>query len=218
MTPDTTPLPTESMQTPLPELGLSQQLLARARDGDEVALGDLLARYRQRILSVVRIRVGQKLASLIEPDDLVQEVMIIATRKLVELEPTSHASILNWLTKVAENVIRGHVAFHRAKRRDADRAVPLDAGEGEGPAGKIPASGPSPSSHARRRELQDLLDGRVRELEPEHYREVIVLRDYLCCEWEEVRERLDRPSVSAAQELHRRAMVRLRRLMRPYLG
>jgi DNA-directed RNA polymerase specialized sigma24 family protein len=75
----------------------------------------------------------------------------------------------------------------------------------------------SPSRVVQRSELEALVDAYVQELDPPEYREVILLRDYYMEEWEEVRAKLDRPTIAAAQELHRRAHHRLRERMRKHL-
>ena len=74
---------------------------------------------------------------------------------------------------------------------------------------------PTPSDIARRKVVLQQLDAAVAALEPEVYRQVIVERDYKGADWEDVRRRLDRPSVAATQELHSRAHIKLRRLYRP---
>ena len=58
------------------------------------------------------------------------------------------------------------------------------------------------------------MDARVAELEPEEYREVLILRDYCGAGWELVRERFGLLSVDAAQELYRRAHEKLARRLR----
>jgi hypothetical protein len=62
-----------------------------------------------------------------------------------------------------------------------------------------------------------LLDARVAQLEPEEYREVLILRDYCGADWELVRERFSLLSAEAAQELYRRAHEKLARRLRSHL-
>lgn len=69
----------------------------------------------------------------------------------------------------------------------------------------------------QREDSERLVDARVAELEPEEFREVLILRDYCGSEWELVRARLGLLSVEAAQELYRRAHEKLARKMRAHL-
>ena len=52
---------------------------------------------------------------------------------------------------------------------------------------------------------------------PDHYREVVFLRDYAKADWEEIRKTLDKPSVPAAKQLHQRAWIEIRKIARPRL-
>ena len=54
------------------------------------------------------------------------------------------------------------------------------------------------------------------ELSSDH-REVILLRDYCGGAWDYVAEEMGRDNVHATQELHRRAWIKLRGLVRPKL-
>ena len=55
----------------------------------------------------------------------------------------------------------------------------------------------------KRIEFQELVDRQVEDLESANYREVILLRDYQECEWEEICSLLNRPTVSATKGLSR---------------
>ena len=59
-----------------------------------------------------------------------------------------------------------------------------------------------------RAELEKIVDECLEAL-TDHYREVILLRDYAGADWDFIAKELDRSSVGAAQQLHRRARVEL---------
>jgi len=186
-------------------------LVRRIQAGDAQATEELLARYRPRLARIVRMRLGRELGARFDDDDVVQEALLIAVQRFPAFELRTHAGILGWLVGIAENVVLKRRAEHAAERRDARREVPLQAGTSSAaPDLGLAARGASPSSIASRAEYEALVDAAVESLEPPDYREVILLRDYLEASWEEIRDRLGRPSVHAAQELHQRAHRRLR--------
>lgn len=208
--------PDPSPPEPLPELSRSIELVRQFHAGDPAACNELLARYRPRLLRIVRVKLGPGLRSLLDEEDVVQEALLVAATKLASFELRSHAGILNWLARIAENVIRQKREHHGAEKRAAGRAVPLQPGTGTADLA-LAASGLSPSRQASRAELEALVDATVEELEPPEYRAVILQRDYYQEEWEEVRRALDRPTVAAAQELYRRAHQRLKERLRKHL-
>jgi RNA polymerase sigma factor (sigma-70 family) len=196
------------------------ELVHRVRDGDDGALNELFHRYRPRLERIVRIRMGARLRRFLEVDDLIQEVYIVALRKLGEIELRNHASIIQWLAKVAENQIRDKLDYFAAQKRDDAREVPLEMRRpgGEAPLRReIADVGTSPSLAAQRTELEGVVDACIQELEPIAYREVVLLRDYYDADWESICEKLERPTVAAAQELYRRAQIRLTRLLKARL-
>lgn len=199
-----------------PELARSIALLRAFQAGDVGACNELLARYRPRLVRIVRTRLGRALRLRVDEEDIVQETLLVASERLATFELRSHAGLLQWLARIADHVILSKHAHHGADKRSPKREVRLD--ETGGPAESIYASSTlSPSRSAQRAELEALVDSAVEDLEPPEYREVILLRDYYLEDWEEVRRQLDRSTVAAAQELHRRAHRRLREVLRPYL-
>jgi RNA polymerase sigma-70 factor, ECF subfamily len=82
------------------------QLVHAARSGDRAAFGELYQRYRRMVHGVLLAHVPYA-----EVDDLVQDVFLIAMRRLESLrEPTAFAG---WLLAIARN--RAH-DFHRRPR------------------------------------------------------------------------------------------------------
>lgn len=203
----------------LPDVAHSLVLARRARDGDERALNELLERYQERLRRIVRVRMGAGLRRELESMDVVQEALIVAARKIDTAQLRTHASILSWMASIAENQLRDAHDHATAQRRDRRREVPLQpAGPpGDTEAGRedhLAANDTLPEDRAARGELAELVDEAMAELSEEH-REVILLRDYSGASWDEVRVALGRASAGAVQELHRRAWIRLRRLVRP---
>ena len=65
-----------------------------------------LATHDERLERIVRVRLGARIQRHIESVDIVQETFAVAFQKIEEFEFRSHASILSWLARIAENQIR----------------------------------------------------------------------------------------------------------------
>lgn len=204
----------------LPDITESMRLVEEAQGGSREALNELLRRYEPRLRRIVRIRLNSKLRRVVDSVDIIQETYRSAFGKIDSLELRSTASILQWLSRIAENqMIDTHRHFFGAKR-DRDREVPLHGGSNRGSdsssdsPGFLPASPvASPADEVSRRELHAIVDEAVAEL-PDEYREVIMLRTYLGGSWDFVTKEMGKPSSEAARQLHRRARIRLSRLVR----
>jgi RNA polymerase sigma-70 factor (ECF subfamily) len=81
-------------------------------------IGQLFSRYHQRVALWVRLLGGPR----IEVEDAVQEVFLVAQRRLRRLE--REEELITWLRRVTENVVRDQ---RRRWRRD-EQAVDVSAG------------------------------------------------------------------------------------------
>jgi RNA polymerase sigma-70 factor (subfamily 1) len=207
----------EGVQLDVPDLSRSIELVKLVQGGDRAALDELFERYKPRLLRIIRVKMGARLQRYLDEEDILQEVFVIAMRKVQEFELRTHAGILQWLARIAQNEISSKVEFYTAQKRDAAQEVPLRADSGTRHGVLVSAAEPSPSQHALRAEFEELVDSYVQELDPAEYRDVILRRDYYQEEWEEIRTGMGRPTVEAAQELYRRAYKRLREHMSKHL-
>ena len=215
--------PAESLAgAPLLDMTESMDLVVQAQAGDEGALNDLLQRYEPRLRRVVRIRLGARLRNHMESGDIVQDAYQVAFQKIGDLELRSAASILQWLSTIAEHKIKDANDYFSAQKRDTRREVPLETKSARDGSTSfeldLASDDAAPEERAFRGEIRDMLDEAMVELSEEH-REVILARDYFGGSWEYVAEQLERAgNVHATQELHRRAWKRLKELVRPRLG
>ncbi len=198
----------------LPPERVSLQLLARAQEGDEEALAQLLERYGDRLRRIVRIQLRHSpLRRAQDSMDVVQDTFIAALPKLRDLRLKSAASLLHWLSIIATNQIRDAYGRETADKRDFRLAVPISR---ENPAhDPAAASVEVPARAVEMNELKERLDDAVAEL-PEDQRRVVVLRDYCGESWERIAAELARET-GAARQLHQRAWIRLRRELRPWI-
>lgn len=204
------PRPLEPELDGAPGAEESAALLRQAQGGDGAALGELLARYHERVQRIVRLRMGPSLRAAMESTDLVQETHLAALRGFRAFEGRERGSFVHWLARIAENQVRDAADRWSAQRRDLARELRLDSARDASGAGAAPADAraePSPSEQAARRELREIYDACVAELPP-RYREIVLLRDYELLEWPEVAVALE-TNAHAAQELHRRAQLKL---------
>jgi RNA polymerase sigma-70 factor (subfamily 1) len=198
-------------------LSRSIELVGLIQQGDREALDELLERYKPRLRRIIRVKMGSRLQRYLDEDDILQEVFLIAMRKGQDFELRSHAGILQWLARIAQNEISSKVEFYKAQKRDQGREVPIRADSGTGHGVLVPGPQATPSQEALRAEFEELVDSYVEELEPSDYREVVLRRDYYQEEWEGIRAAMGRPTIEAIQELYRRAHKRLRERMSRHL-
>lgn len=196
------------------DVAQSVDLLARAQAGDSAALGQLVERYQERLLRIVRIRLGPRgrgLRRFLESTDVAQETWKAALKGFGGLRLEGEGDLSRWLGRIATNEIRDLLDHVQAQRRARERERPLDP---SAPDPADPVAGPG--TQAERAELSEMLDEVIAEL-PDDYRDVVLLRDYCGADWESVAERVGRSSVHAAQQLHQRAWIKVRRKIGPRL-
>jgi RNA polymerase sigma-70 factor (ECF subfamily) len=194
-------------------------LVRRAQEGDQQALERIINRYYERVRKIVRIRLGPKLRTALDSGDILQDTFIAAARRFKDFEPRDEASLINWLSKLAEHQITDAAAHYNAKKRDISRRVSLeksqspDEDSGPGLAADPPDDGPSPSEVAVQAEEASIVEECLHEL-PEQYRDLILMRNYAGSTWADIAKKTHRPSEAAARMMHARAMVELGKLMK----
>lgn len=197
----------------------SLELVRSAQQGDREALNRLLERYQERLARVVRVRLGPKLRSVVDSDDIVQETFLAAVQAFDRFEMRDDASLLNWLAKLAERQIIAAADYHTAKKRDVKRRVRLSTPSPDLPTRELGRQLASetkiPVEKISQAEQVELVETCLAEL-PEELRELIVWRDYLEAPWETVARETGRPSAAAARMMHARAIVELGKLLRQH--
>jgi RNA polymerase sigma factor (sigma-70 family) len=196
------------------------ELVWQGQKGNAGAVNELFTRYIPRLRRILCIKITAAQRPRVDPEDVLQETLIVATRRLNELEVRTPSSILQWLSKIADYEIKNRLEYLHAEKRDPSREQRVRSdSESEDLTGVIvPSADPTPSQTFARSEMEDLIDLHVKQLEPPDYREVILLRDYYEADWEKIRSMLGRPSIEAVQDLYHRAQKRLRERVAKFLA
>lgn len=200
------------------EITRSLDLVLRAQEGDQAALNRLCERYYDRVRRIVRLRLGARLRETIDSGDILQETFMAAVRSLDSFEMREEASLVNWLSRLAERQIIAAADYHGAKKRDRRRNVSLTASIGDSQSIRTLTTlpddrSPLPLETTANEEEQKIVEDCLQRL-PEEYRELILLRNYAGASWEAVAEETGRPSAAAARMMHARALVELGKLVR----
>ncbi len=187
---------------------MTNQMLERARAGDEDAFRELTDPYRREL----QIHIYRIVGSVHDAEDLLQETLLAAWRGLERFE--GRASVRAWLYRIATN--RALDALRATRRRPEDfqrmtaRPEPTRYGEAiwlepfpdvllEG----IPDQAPGPEARYETKEAIEL--GFIVGLQhlPPPQRAVLVLRDVLGYHAEEVAEMLETTAQSVNSLLRR---------------
>jgi RNA polymerase sigma-70 factor (ECF subfamily) len=201
------------MAPALPDTG---QLIDQASQGDPAAQQQLLARHRDRLRRMVRLRMDRRLAARVDPSDVVQEALAEAAVKLSEYLRRRPLPFYPWLRRLAwERLVKLHRRHIRAQRRSVTRE---DAGRLALPdesvlvlARRLIAPGSSPSQHLIREELRGRVRDALARLD-EGDREVLVLRYLEQLSNAEIGAVLG-VSAGAVKMRHLRALERIRGLL-----
>ena len=188
-----------------------ERLIARARERDEAALGELFDANAQRLLESVRAELGEKLRQRLESQDVMQQVYLDVLHDIERFESRGDDAFFQWLRRIAINRIcdADRRGFQAAKRRGEVRAADV------GPEA-IGGSGPRPSMAAGFGEQVRLLEGALAKL-GEDQRQAIELRYLRQLNVAETAARMDR-SERAVRSLCVRALIRLRELLGDAIG
>jgi RNA polymerase sigma-70 factor (ECF subfamily) len=179
-------------------------LLERARNGSDEALGALVERCGPKLLALVRLRLGPSLRREVESRDVLQSALLKAVGGFDRFAGTDGGSLMAWLARIAENEVRDLAEHHGRQRRDAARRVSLE----ESPeAARLASRVRSQTSLVACGERLSAMTAALESLAADH-REVIVLHALQELSFPEVGQRLGR-SADACRMLFARAMTAL---------
>lgn len=193
----------------------TDDLLAQARGGDPVALGQLLEGYRQYLILLARLQIGRAVAVKVAASDVVQETFLEAHRDFAQFRGATGRELAAWLRQVMARNLANTVRRYRGTRQrdlrlEQQLVAALDRSS-DSLAATLPGRVESPSAAAVRTEGAVFLAEALARL-PQDYREVLVLRNLEERSFAEVSERMGR-SVDSVKKLWARGLAQLRRML-----
>jgi RNA polymerase sigma-70 factor (ECF subfamily) len=139
--------------------------VSAAGAGDRAALDALCARHAGRLLSAIRARMPAAVAQRVGAEDILQETLLEAARRIEDFEPRGDGTFYRWLVGIARFKISEAQRAGHARKRALE--VPLD--------GDPARSQTSPSGGAMRAERHERVARALARL-PERQAEAVRLR------------------------------------------
>ncbi|MCA9070481.1 MAG: sigma-70 family RNA polymerase sigma factor [Planctomycetaceae bacterium] len=192
-------------------------LIKQVEQGHPHALGELLQRYRGRLLRIVDFRMDSRLRSRLDATDVIQETFIEVTIRFEEYLTQPEMPFFLWLRFIALQKLlqlrRHHIGV---QSRNAEREVPLFLGAYPQATSAVLAAHllgkqTTPSEAAIRAESRVRLEQALNSMDNID-REVLALRHFERMTNKEVSTLLDLTE-TAASNRYMRALKRLRRVM-----
>ena len=188
------------------------ELVAGAQDGDPAAFAELIGRYEERILRLVR---GMVPAADVE--DVAQEAFLKAFRKLHLFDGRS--SFYTWIYRIAVNHITNYLKKERRRRwvNLLDRTVSdVVHDEGADPSYVDRVKSPGPDQKMEANERAQIVWAAVRSLSIK-YRVPLVLFHYEGLSYNDIAESMGL-SLSAVESRIHRAKKQLIKKLEPWAG
>lgn len=161
----------------------TEALIRRVEGGDERALSNLFARYRDRLRRMVKLRMDRRLQGRLDASDVLQEAFLDVARRAGEYRTDPKMPVFLWLRLITGQRL---MALHRkhlgAQMRDAAQEVSLHRGALP-PASSISIAAmllgriTSPTRAASRAEMQVRLQDVLNSMDPID-REILTLRHF----------------------------------------
>jgi RNA polymerase sigma-70 factor, ECF subfamily len=195
----------------------TQGLLSRVERDGAAAEERLWARHRDPLRRMIAQRLGPALGRRVDASDVVQEVLLRASRRLGEYLRDPAMPFHLWLRQIAlDQVIDAHRRHRVAARRSVDRERPLASAafadrSSLDLAAELRDPGITPAAAALRRELQCRFHAALGRLD-EADREVLLMRHFEQLSNGDAARALGL-SEAAAGMRHLRALRRLRAIL-----
>jgi RNA polymerase sigma-70 factor (ECF subfamily) len=185
------------------------RLMIQVKQGDESAFEELVARYQNRVLTVLFNAIGNRE----EAEDLTQEVFLRIFRARHGYHPSAKFS--TWLFTITNNL-----ALNARRSRRARRVVAIESGE-SGPLGPRPQEqlvvekSPTASGQLHASEVAEMVREAVAKLD-ERQRMAVLLNKFEDLPYAEIAHIMG-TTPKAIKSLLSRARTNLREMLEPYL-
>jgi RNA polymerase sigma-70 factor (ECF subfamily) len=207
------------MHSPEPD---TDELVRRAGIGDDAAMRALFERHRGRLANMIRMRMDRRLQGRIDPSDVIQETLVIASQRMERYFAERPLPFYPWLRQIAwDKLLHLHDHHLHAAKRSVAReqyARPEISDESVMQlAERFVGLASSPSVAAVRAELRQRVRQALNSVS-EDERELLLLRYLEQLPSKEIAAIMG-TSEAAVNMRHMRALDRMRRfLTREYGG
>jgi RNA polymerase sigma-70 factor (ECF subfamily) len=200
----------EAMQPGSSPVPSPEELLRTAQQGKREALGQLLQNYRPYMLHIANAELPDWLQAKVGGSDVVQEAMVEALGGFQKFEGQSVVELQGWLRAIlVRQVGKAARHFQGTDKRQVDREVSLP--EAGSRASGLADGQLSPSGQFGKDEEVEAVQQALARL-PEHYRQILIWREWEDVPFAEIARRLDK-SVDAARMVWWRAVERFNQEM-----
>src|SRR5437868_12033603 len=161
----------------------TQALIRRIEGGDERALSELFARYRDRLRRMVKLRLDRRLQGRVDASDVLQDAYLDVARRASDYAASPTMPFFLWLRLLTgQRLLMVHRQHLGTKMRDAGQEVSLYRGalpqaSSVSLAAQLLGRLTSPSMAAVRAETQIRVQEALNGMDPLD-REVLVLRHF----------------------------------------
>ena len=197
-----------------PESLQTEELLAKAKDGDDLAVNQLMDRHRNSLRQLIRMRLDRKIQRRVDVSDVVQDVLVEANRRLGVYIENPVMPFHLWLRQIArDRIIDAHRRHRASARRSVDREQPVVSPQGCDEssfqlAALIGDEQLTPAAAALQKEIAARVEHAITLLD-EKDSEIIIMRHYEMLSNQEIAQALELTEPAASMR-YLRAIRRLK--------
>lgn len=200
-----------------PDGDATAELLLHVRDGEPVAVDQLLDRHRDSLRRMIQLRLDQRIMQRVDVSDVIQDVLIEANRRLTDYLANPVIPFHLWIRQIAKDrIIDAHRRHRVSAKRSIDREQPQP---GKGPpdqstmelANQFRDAALTPAAAATQRELAQQIEAAVHQLKDQD-REIILMRHYEQLNNQDIATALGLTEPAASMR-YLRALKRLREII-----
>ena len=201
-----------------PETLKTSELLDQVRAGDSDAVNRLIDRHRDSVHRLVQMRLDQKIKQRVDVSDVVQDVMIEASRRLEDYLANPVMAFHLWLRQIArDRMIDAHRRHRGSARRSVDKeqslAVPQNCDQSAVDlVMQIKDDQLTPVASALQKEMAQKVEHAISHL-PDQDAEILIMRHYEQLTNQEVAQLLDLTEPAASMR-YLRAVRKLKEAMK----
>ncbi|TWT40128.1 RNA polymerase sigma factor CnrH [Thalassoglobus neptunius] len=163
-----------------PQHEITQNLVREVANGNETAVNDLLERHRQALRRLVHFRLDRQIANRVDASDVVQDVLLEASRRLKDYVSDPKMPFHLWIRQLAQDRMIDLHRRHHAQKRSVDKEQRLQSpafGDRSSLdlAAQLRDDQLTPAAAMIRKELEERFLQALEQLD-ENEREIIVMR------------------------------------------